>query len=871
MGKIVRNEGCPQCIDNGRDSTRNHLMVFEDGGKFCNRCKYREGPDSDERPMSRLRSKKSKDNRPSFEDILSSKTLDLKARGLPKRVLKEYNTKTLVDPETGDIKEVYFGYTRKGKVVTYKGRRIDIKEFLPTVGDKFKDLDIFGSHLWNGPKNCIVLHEGECLVPECEVLTPEGWVTIEDYDPETMLVGQVSEQNGLEFVKPLAKVWKKYDGNIVHYVSGSYKFAMTENHDMVRLHKKKGWIKAKKDNYYNLPIPRTFPSNQSGLDISDLDIRLQIMLSADFSFRKEGDIYGAFSKDRKIQRASHLLTKSGIKYSSKLESSGKTNFYIHRSQGLDKFTKLFDMSWLGKLSKSQCDIILEEMLLWDGNSVPNRNQIEYSSKYYHNATFIQTVAHMAGYVSTIIHRSNQWGEWYKVSILFNKKASSTQKGYELKPYSGMVGCVTVPSGMIAVRYKGSISVTGNCDCMSGYYILDKYNRQRGLDYIPHVGSVANGAQGAAKEIVANWSLLKKYNKVILCFDNDEPGQKAIREVAKAIPAKDLHKLHIMSLPSEFKDANDVLMAKKLKVYINAFFAASQYTPSQVVKGSNISRESLQKPLRKGLATPWPGIDAKLKGMRPGELTIITGGSGVGKTTFTRAIHYQALAEHKQRVLGIYLEDGRPTPDHPMKAAQSLIALHNNIALPRLRLKPKLLSKAAWESSYDDLIATDRSWFIDHFGGMSVDELMEQLMYAHTTIGADVVILDHISMLFSGQRHSETGNERKDIDLLMTELAKFCSKTGVSIYAISHISKGAQRQDKDGKRYIEVQSLDDLRGSSAIGQLSWNVIALNKGEGNRIIPLILKNREWGNLGACPALEYSSKTGWLTEVEDEDDGD
>ena len=570
-GKIVGNTGCPQCIENGRDSTRNHLMIFEDGAGYCNRCKYSEKPDPENTMSSRLlnrKSKRSSESSESFEDILSSKVHSLKSRGIPKAVLKEYNCRTILDESTGEVKKVYFGYCRNGKVVTFKGRRIDIKEFLPTVGDKFKDIDLFGSHLWEGPKNCVILHEGELC------------------------------------------------------------------------------------------------------------------------------------------------------------------------------------------------------------------------------------------------------------------------------------------------------------CLSGYYILDKYNRQRGLDFTPHVGSIANGATGAAKEIVKSWSYLQKYKKVILCFDNDEEGQKAIRAVAKAIPSKDLHKLHIMKLPDKYKDANDVLMAKKLKTYINAFFAASQYRPSQVVKGTDISLKSLRRPLQKGLDTPWPGIDAKLKGSRSGELTIITGGSGVGKTTFTRALHYQHLHVHQQRVFGIYLEDGRPSEDHPMKAAQSLIALHNNIALPRLRLKPKLLSEAKWKASYDELIGNDRSWFIDHFGGMSIDELMEQLMFASTTLQADVVILDHISMLFSGQKSSETGNERKDIDLLMTELAKFCSKTGVSIYAISHISKGAQRQDKDGKRYIEVQSLDDLRGSSAIGQLSWNVIALNKAEGNFIEPLILKNREWGNLGPCPLLEYSPKTGWLTEIEEED---
>lgn len=37
---IVQSIGCPECQKNGHDSSGNHLMVFEDGGKYCNRAHY---------------------------------------------------------------------------------------------------------------------------------------------------------------------------------------------------------------------------------------------------------------------------------------------------------------------------------------------------------------------------------------------------------------------------------------------------------------------------------------------------------------------------------------------------------------------------------------------------------------------------------------------------------------------------------------------------------------------------------------------------------------------------------------------------------------------------------------------------------------
>lgn len=40
MSNIIADTGCPRCMENGRDKTENHLMMFEDGGAYCNRCGY---------------------------------------------------------------------------------------------------------------------------------------------------------------------------------------------------------------------------------------------------------------------------------------------------------------------------------------------------------------------------------------------------------------------------------------------------------------------------------------------------------------------------------------------------------------------------------------------------------------------------------------------------------------------------------------------------------------------------------------------------------------------------------------------------------------------------------------------------------------
>ena len=46
MAKIIGDTACPKCREGGGDRTGNHLMLFDDGGAYCNRCGYGESEDT---------------------------------------------------------------------------------------------------------------------------------------------------------------------------------------------------------------------------------------------------------------------------------------------------------------------------------------------------------------------------------------------------------------------------------------------------------------------------------------------------------------------------------------------------------------------------------------------------------------------------------------------------------------------------------------------------------------------------------------------------------------------------------------------------------------------------------------------------------
>ena len=52
MSSIIGDTTCPSCRERGRDRTGNHLILFDDGGAYCNRCNYTEPPGTRNNQMS---------------------------------------------------------------------------------------------------------------------------------------------------------------------------------------------------------------------------------------------------------------------------------------------------------------------------------------------------------------------------------------------------------------------------------------------------------------------------------------------------------------------------------------------------------------------------------------------------------------------------------------------------------------------------------------------------------------------------------------------------------------------------------------------------------------------------------------------------
>ena len=294
-----------------------------------------------------------------------------------------------------------------------------------------------------------------------------------------------------------------------------------------------------------------------------------------------------------------------------------------------------------------------------------------------------------------------------------------------------------------------------------------------------------------------------------------------------------------------------------------------FAPDKIISVGDISIQQLRK--RKGEGIPlkmFPELQKMTHGPRKGELWTLTGPSGSGKSTISRKIEY-AIAEY-------LMDEGETiprldgwTPEEKMciiRLEEEEEETLNSLYAEGLGIDPKgfaanpeeFLTEEEHNTIHQYYIKKDKIKIFDHFGSIPTKQLIAKLKQMVFLYGCRWIILDHLSMVVSGL---ESDNERKDLDIIMTELAAFCVQYDVFVLSICHIRRVQVEPPKDKKGnqkpFFQPVRKENLRGSAAIEQLSWVVLAVEPEElpdrsRGRIRLVSLKNRPWKILGVADTM-------------------
>ena len=371
----------------------------------------------------------------------------------------------------------------------------------------------------------------------------------------------------------------------------------------------------------------------------------------------------------------------------------------------------------------------------------------------------------------------------------------------------------------------------------------KYNRMYSVVSLPSASGITT--------LVKNLDFINQFKEVVLLLDGDEAGRKATQEAARAIG---YGKVYIGTLKE--KDASDELLKHGADAVVQAIWNAKLYSPAGIVTGEDLW--DAYKARQNIVSVPYPpcmtGVNDKLKGMRMGEITLFTSGTGSGKSTLIKEIILHLLGTTDDKIGVVSLEES------PGDTVEKLIKMNCRKVEP---------TEEEARASFEKIVENDRMLILDHQGSVADGSLMDQMKFL-AAVGCKYIILDHLTIAVSEGAEGKTGNEA--IDKVMSDLLKLVKQYDVWLGVISHLRKASGGQSfEEGK----LASLDDMKGSGSIKQIAFDVIAFARNlvadqeeDRNKMHMAVLKSRYTGLTGPAGQAQYDKDTTRLTYLDVED---
>jgi len=323
---------------------------------------------------------------------------------------------------------------------------------------------------------------------------------------------------------------------------------------------------------------------------------------------------------------------------------------------------------------------------------------------------------------------------------------------------------------------------GRLDAMSLYEVICQETAPKYKAWKPRVVSLTRGSSGALKDCINNREFLEGFGEVVLCFDMDEAGRKATKDVLKVFPEFKVAKYPL-------KDCNEMHMAGRSKeLYQACVWDSVHERQGEVVDVHDIIDNAMLKP-EMGISFPWPTVTAACFGIRPHTVHVIGAAPKIGKTDHEHQLVHHLIYKEKVKVGMFDLENS------PVKTAKKLASKEAKIDFTRPGaeykdedLRERLLELEGMVRFYDR--GASREW----------KDIRVAMQEMHLLDGINIFILDPLTALVSRYSSSEANDKLNEI---CTDIADFVNSYPVTLFCYTHVNpkpKGSKPHEKGGKVY-----------------------------------------------------------------------
>ena len=290
-------------------------------------------------------------------------------------------------------------------------------------------------------------------------------------------------------------------------------------------------------------------------------------------------------------------------------------------------------------------------------------------------------------------------------------------------------------------------------------------------------SVPNGCRSLPIELLP---LLERFERITLWMDDDIAGREGAEQFAEKLGRGRCRIVDPALSGQVCKDANDALRAEcDMKLLLS--------TARVIAHERIVSFADLRADVHRQITCPnqmvgtlfhsMPKLNRVLKGHRRGEMTLVTGPTGAGKTTLMSQLSID-LAQRgvptlwgsfeikNDRLASKMLAQLLPPPLKPTDAAAVLSENGNDGEL--MVEKPPSLKEPEVFAMIADKFETLPIHFMNFFGATDVDEVLDAIEYAAYAHDVQHVVIDNLQFMLG----SATGRGFERFDAQERALEKF---------------------------------------------------------------------------------------------------
>lgn len=340
-------------------------------------------------------------------------------------------------------------------------------------------------------------------------------------------------------------------------------------------------------------------------------------------------------------------------------------------------------------------------------------------------------------------------------------------------------------------------------------------------------------------------------QIVLAVDNDEPGKLLQSELSRRLG---VDRCSYVAWPEGCKDANDVLKeygGEALKFLIDQ---AQPFPVQDVVEVKDVSesvRDRYFHGVARGLSTGWENVNTYYT-IEPGQLTIVTGIPGHGKSEWLDALMLNLITAHGWR-FAVCSPENAPVEQHIEKLLEKAVGAPFRVG-PSDRMTPDEMNAGmTW--------LQDSLRFIMPEDALTLDGLMDRATSLVSRFGIKGLIIDPFNEFDHTRPRGQT--ETEYIGSILGMLTRWSRKWQVHIWLVAHPQKLYRRDDGT----YPVPTPWDINGSANFRNKATNCITVWRDESNPDLPVQIhfqkiRYKHIGRIGMAE-LAWERKTGRYSE--------